>query len=87
MALTLDVSSEEVKEACETSVRWLNKMIDQIKPYTIKQINQASKENGKYNFNVILVTECFRGKDFNFELTLDPSINTPLALIHHKQLN
>lgn len=88
MSQQLDVASTEAQEACKTALRWLNMKTNQIKPFTLKQINTASKEeDGKVNLNVILVTECFQGKDFNFELTLDPAVNSPVALVHHKQLN
>ncbi|KAK8887575.1 hypothetical protein M9Y10_038625 [Tritrichomonas musculus] len=83
----LDVNSEEATGACKTALRWLNMQVNQIKPYTLKSLNKATKlENGHYNLLVTLVTQCFEGRDFNFDLELDPAVKNPTALLKHKQL-
>ena len=83
----IDVGSEEATTACQTAIKWLNMQVNQIKPYTLKSLNKASKlENGNYNLLVTLVTQCFPDKDFNFDLELNPSVKNPTALIKHKQL-
>lgn len=85
--VSLDITSEEVQSATTLALKWLNMKVNQIRPYTLKEINSAVKNDSKITLNVILVTEAYRGKDFHFELVIDPSINSPLALIAHKQLN
>lgn len=84
----IDVGSEESINACNTALKWLNMQVNQIKPYTLKSINKATKlENGHYNLLVTLVTQCFPGRDFNFDLELNPDVKNPTALLKHKQLD
>jgi hypothetical protein len=84
----LDVTSQEAIQAVDTSVRWLNMMVNQIKPFTIEKINSVTKlGSGNYSSNVALVTEAFQGRNFLFDLELDPKVEDPTALVAHKQLN
>jgi hypothetical protein len=85
---TLDVSSQEAIQAVNTSVQWLNLKVNQIKPFTIEKILSVTKlASGHYASKVALVTEVFEGRNFEFDLELDPTIEDPTALISHKQLN
>lgn len=85
---TIDVNSPEATTQINTALRWLNMQVNCIKPYTLKSLNKATKEaNGNYTFNATLVTEAFKGRDFNFDLELNPSVENPTALVKHQQLD
>ncbi|KAH0789502.1 hypothetical protein GPJ56_006582 [Histomonas meleagridis] len=84
----LNVASPEAKQAVDKSIEWMNMMVNQITPFVLKKIESCERlGNGHIKSKVILVTDCFQGKDFEFELVLDPSVNTPEGLLVHNQLN
>ena len=84
----LDVASPEAVSAVETALKWLNMKVNQIKPFVASTTKSVVKEaDGSVRILIILVTEAFAGKEFEFELVLNPTIDNPTALVSHKQLS
>jgi hypothetical protein len=82
----LDVASPEATGAAATAVKWLNLQVNQIKPFVLESIQQATQlEGGNIVVQVTLVTAPTR--TFRFELELNPSIDNPTALVRKNQLS
>ena len=81
-------NTPEAQQFAQTALRWLNMMVNQIRPFTLKELKNATKEaDGNVSLNVVLETQAFPGKDFEFSLVLNPSVDNPTALVKHQQLN
>lgn len=84
----MKVDSNEAKTYAETCLKWLNMMANQIFPYVLKEIRSAEKlENGNIKLNVLLITDSFKGRDFEFNLELNPAIDNPTALVYFRQVD
>jgi hypothetical protein len=84
----LDVSSPQAVSAVATAVKWLNRQVNQIKPFTVDSIQEATLlGNGNVVSKVTLVTAASAGRTFRFELELNPSVDNPTGLVRKQQLN
>jgi hypothetical protein len=81
----LDVASPDATTAAATAVKWLNQQVNQIKPFVVESIQQATRlDSGNIALQVTLVTSPTR--TFQFELELNPAIDTPIAFVKKRQL-
>jgi hypothetical protein len=80
---SLDVSSPESTTAAATAIKWLNLQVNQIKPFVLESIEQATQlDNGNIQLQVTLVAT----RTVRFDLELNPSIDNPTALVKKQQL-
>jgi hypothetical protein len=80
---SLDVSSPEATTAAATAVKWLNLQVNQIKPFVLESIEQATQlDNGNIQLQVTLVAT----RTVRFDLELNPLIDKPTALVKKQQL-
>lgn len=81
----VDANSPEIQAAFNQALQWLNMKSNSLKPFTLGEIYSAKKEeNGDISFDCNL--RMF-DNDHHFNLTVNPSENSPEALKYHKQLN
>jgi hypothetical protein len=84
----LAVDSTEAASAVATSIKWLNMQVNQVKPFTLESIHRVTHEaDGQITSVVTLVTQAAPGKQFKFELGLNPSIDNPTAVFKHNRLD